>query len=103
MPRFRLLWKKGNARRYYVEGTGIEVQIGKYRGPDSFDKHMGTKSSWHNKWYVEALNHGKAKLFSSQVQANNYLKKLMNRLFMTRQLNKRRVRKTKRRSAVSYV
>ena len=92
VKKFSLVWSKGFAKRYYVTGTGIEVQIGKYRDLDKFDKYLKTKPSWHGKWYVDVLNHrgGSPKLFSSESQAKIYLKKVLNNIYRTKQLNKKK-------------
>ena len=73
-----LLWKKGVVRRYYVQG-GYEIQIGRYRKADAFDKKMGNKFAWHGKWYVDWFGR-KTKLFNTQKAANEYFKKLTKRL-----------------------
>jgi len=86
VKKYVLQWKKGITRRYYIIGTGFEIQIGKYRGPDGFDKEVGNKPIWHNKWYVDDMQ-SKPKLFRTKVEAEKYLVALRNKIFKTKQLN----------------
>lgn len=67
------LWQKGNTVRYYVpvKTGGKEIQIGKYRGQDDFDKAMKIKAKWHNKWYVDNMT-SSPKLFNTQKEAKKY-------------------------------
>jgi len=84
--KYNLIFRKGNTARYYINGTGIEVQIGKYRGQDKFDKEMNHKYNWHNKWYVDVFNNKGVKLFNSEKAAKVYLKKIINKIYKTKQL-----------------
>ena len=74
---YKLEWTKGYAKRYYVNGTGRSVQIGKYRQRDKFERDLNIKPTWQGKWYVEVINYGSPKLFNTQKQATSYLKKLL--------------------------
>ena len=76
-----VLWRKGNTTRYWLrkkDGYGDEIQLGKYRGLDSFDKAMKLKPTWHGKWYVDILNK-KVKLFNTNTQAKSYFKKYVSK------------------------
>ena len=83
--KYILQWKKGYTKRYYINGTGYEVQIGKYRELDGYDKYMNTKPTWHRKWYVDDM-HTKVKLFRTQKEAQKYLIMLRDRIYRTKQL-----------------
>lgn len=84
VKKYVLQWEKGNTKRYYINGTGYEIQIGKYRGLDSFDKHMKTKPTWHGKWYVDDMHN--VKLFKTQKEAQKYLVMLRDKIYRMKQL-----------------
>ena len=83
--KYELEWSIKGTKRYYINGTGYEVQIGKYRGADDFEKATKKKLPWHNKWYVDDF-HTKAKLFNTHQEAEKYLTQLRNRIYRTKQL-----------------
>lgn len=78
-------WKKEN---YTFENNGFiryhggsnkhfnVMQIAHYRGADDFDKAMGYKFKWHNKWYVDIFGKGEH-LFNTKAQALAYAKAYM--------------------------
>lgn len=86
---YKLEWTKGNTKRYYVNGTGISVQIGRYRQRDKYEKDMKIFPKWAGKWYVDVFNYGQPKLFNTQKQAKTYLKKKLISLYNTKQLRRR--------------
>jgi len=87
VKKYVLQWKKGNASRYYINGTGYEIQIGKYREHDDFEKYMKIKPTWQGKWYVDDM-HGNEQLFDTQKEAQKYLIKRRDEIYRTKQLNK---------------
>jgi len=82
---WRLEWTKGSGtnevRRYHkhVKKGPSSIQFAKYRAADAFDRAMGTKYKWHNKWYVNLWSPDKVVLFTTRSAAlkylNNYMKK----------------------------
>jgi len=78
---WRVEWKKadkiGETVRYWGSKAHHELQVGKYRGADDFDKSLGKKYEWHNKWYVDFMNNKKIKLFKSKQQALKFAKSYM--------------------------
>ena len=85
-----LIFKKNGASRYYVNGTGIEIQIGKYRDADDFEKNFIKRIPvWAGKYYVEAIQYSKYdKLFVAKRDAEKYLRILINKIYSTKQLKK---------------
>ncbi|MDP2684925.1 MAG: hypothetical protein Q8P20_07880 [bacterium] len=75
---WRTEWKKGNTIRYWGSKAHHEMQVGKYRDADDFDKTMGDKYKWHGKWYVDFMsNNRKTRLFKTKSQAMNFAKAYM--------------------------
>jgi hypothetical protein len=85
VKKFQLEWRKGNTERWYVNGTGVEIQIGKYRDMDDFDKYMNHKPTWQGKWYVDVFNYN-TKLFNTKKEAEKYLVYIRNKIYDTKQL-----------------
>lgn len=85
MRKYRILWKKGNTTRYYIEGTGIEVQVGKYRELDSYEKSIKLKPTWQGKWYVDVFG-GQQYLFNTEKQARTKFKQVVNNIHKNKQL-----------------
>lgn len=73
---WRVQWRKGHTVRYYSSRFG-EIQVGRYRGQDKFDRDMKQKYKWHGKWYVDMFRTGKIKLFNTQKQAMTHVKKYL--------------------------
>lgn len=76
-----LEWSKDNAKRYYKSRKrgATNLQLGKYRGADDFDKAMGNKYKWHGKWYVNVWYPEREWLFNSKAEAvkfaDNFMRK----------------------------
>lgn len=74
---WRVEWKKGETVRYWGSKAHHELQVGKYRDADEFDKHMGNKYYWHGKWYVDLFDNKKHKLFTTKSAALRFAKQYM--------------------------
>lgn len=76
-------WKKstkfGEVIRYHSSKSFKNLQIGKYRDADEFDKATNTKLKWHGKWYVNTWEPERIKLFKTKIQAKRYAKSYMRR------------------------
>lgn len=80
---WEVVWEKGSGidyvvRYYKYHARGKDnLQLGKYRGADDLDKHLGVKQGWHNKWYVNVWNPEKRFLFNTKKEAKQFISDYM--------------------------